>query len=126
MDVKELRQAAEWLKDKAFLDICEIERMGGDSHSIEFRLSDLATHILTTIHDDDDEDVDHVFLSQFGRQDPDSEIWWNLSRYRVCFGRLGAVFHFNGTQFARVKTRGPFRSLCRGLGIPTPESTHEL
>ena len=122
MNAKELRQAAEFLRAEANHSV---ETIGPDRSWLQTRRDDVrlacAEHILSTVRDDDDEPV--------------SEEWLEISCERKTartfavkslevFTRTKDVWLCNpaaGEKYASIKTRGQFRSLCRGLGVELKE-----
>ncbi|CAB4162608.1 hypothetical protein UFOVP785_68 [uncultured Caudovirales phage] len=110
MTAKELRQAA--------------ERTLNYDESSDTDIDTLAQYILSTVHDDNDELVTYEWICSTKKPYMENrKIWWNFDGYTVSTSSSSARFHCNHMPIASVKTRGQFRSLCKGLGIVLEERT---
>lgn len=121
MTAKELRQAADIVLDQVNFGFAVSEH----------RASILAEHILATVRDDDDAPLDFAFLHSvetkyFGEALMCSFEFGCLEMWVVNdeYDPLDATWSFSGANLQlTIKTRGQFRSLCRGLGIVLEEKT---
>jgi len=75
-------------------------------------------HILSTVRDDDDEPLDSTFLLSVGATTMNNKDYWVDSAWGVSL-ICGAWISMDTD--TKVKTRGQFRSLCKGLGIVLEE-----
>lgn len=134
MNSKELRRQAEYIVEQ--WDNHDRFRMvegdavfmnaDGEPDSVTF-----ARHILSTVRDDDDELLDFAFLhgvktKYFGEALMCSFDFGCLHMWIVGdeYSPLDAIWSFCDANLQlTVKTRGQFRSLCRGLGIELKETT---
>ena len=124
MNAKELREAAAWIKERIEGEMMECANnpsyLDEYGKSIEDERA-CVDYILATVRDDDDEPVTSFWLSGFGDVMDgfhyigiicvDATEWeWSLS------GMFASSVSIHAP-----KTRGQFRSLCRGLGIALKE-----
>ena len=109
MNAKELREAAAYVAEFAHHDP---DVMSPDV------VVELAKHVLSTVHDGDDELVTYEWLSSIKKPYMENrKVRWNFDGYTVSISSSGARFHCNHMPFASVQTRGQFRALCVLLGI---------
>lgn len=119
MNAKELRQAAEITRHF-------IEREDDDLNVIAGHIENIAAHILSTVRDDDDEPVSKEWFEEVIGDPLDLQtiepwfIWWHSTRELLMGPEGGSVGPEPLT--LPIKTRGQFRSLCRGLGIELKEA----
>lgn len=115
MSAKELRKQAETLAD-----CCTDNKLWASQFDL------VCHHILATVREDDDEEVTREWFEQVFGDPLDIQtiepwfIWWHSTRGLLMGSEGGSVGPDPLT--LPTKTRGQFRSLCRGLGIELQEN----
>lgn len=104
MNAKELRQAADRVRDQYHHDTTSID---------PDLVIDIAAHILATVREDDDEDMS---WDEAARQES-HRTFFHVEARSSCW-----VAIIDGKRtIAEFKTRGEFRALCRLLGVKIRE-----
>ena len=122
MNAKELRQAAELLKQSDENRRRQFKRMGTEVvQGVEGLVAD---HIIATVREDDDE----TYTADWGREAMGrSELVFNrhftLALYPTPTIETDVPGQSIGFLDTTVKTRGDFRTLCRLLGVKLRDST---
>jgi len=119
VNAKELREAAE--KSRAWYVTPNLE----DAHRnipdhVFYTGYHLATYILATVRDDDDELITPLWLSQWGECLVDCRKIGILC-IDLYDGNWSVIGEFGEVYIKPQEKRGQFRSLCRGLGIELKE-----
>ena len=118
MNAKELRACAVHAVDDLVCD----HRLNGD------KIMQMCQYILATVREDDGEPLEWKWLATVlnaGISEQDAKLfeignYLTINEVSNARGNLHEVYcHFQ--KVATIKTRGQFRSLCRGLGIDMKE-----